>query len=777
MLLGWGGLSTKRKIKPACLFCVGLALANSVGLTFAYSQTSGASVSAHDEVGEILVTARRREESLQTTPLSITALSSEQLSQRSTEIISDIDAFAPNLSFDQSAAISGSMNSASVYVRGIGQSDYILTKDPGVGIYLDGVNIARSVGSVLDVIDLKQIEVLRGPQGTLFGKNTIGGAILLSSKVPTDEFEGSAEVTFGNYERADAKVNLNIPITQNLWSLISLGSFNKDGYADRLIIGDKLGSQYTNTARVALRWMASPNTVVDLKADYTRSRGSSAPSSIIIVGENESAISGLYNAFVAPTNFVPGFGAGVPYGERFQTEDPYHTYATGPNINRHDIWGASLTIEHQFENLDLKSITGYRSFESFFGRDPDGSPITLIHTINDMSHREFSQEITLSGMSFNNKLDWLFGVYYFDEKGEDDIFVPIAPDLYTVQENPISGVPNPLFGVPLSINGMSEIDQQSYAAFGHLSFSITDRIRASFGARYTHENKYVRVGQKFADIDVLVVSDPDDETSFNKLSPRIGLDYQLDKNLMVYASYAQGFKSGGYTGRYIAPTNSLRPFREETVSTYEAGFKSTAFDNRLRLNLSAYFAEYDDIQLVVFQQIAPQTRNAAKGEIKGFEIEAHLRATDSLSLDLGVGYTKAEYKEIGLTDFENITIPVSTNDKFVDTPEWDISIGVMYQTPIKNLGELMLRADYNYRTEYANDAINTPQLIQDDVGVLNLKAVYENEHTNWSISAFGRNITDEEIIMTGVADIPSFGIIERTFSRGAEWGVGLKVNF
>ena len=754
-----------------------MAAVTAIGLTSAYSQASGASLSAQNDISEILVTARRREESLQTTPLSITALGSEQLSQRSIEIISDIDAFAPNLSFDHSAGISGSMNSASIYMRGIGQSDFLLTTDPGVGIYLDGVNISRSMGSVLDVVDLEQIEVLRGPQGTLFGKNTIGGAILLSSKVPTDEFEGSAEVTFGNYERADAKVNLNIPITDNLLSRVTLGTFNKDGYADRIVVGDKLGSQYTNTARASLRWLPTLDTAIDFHTDYTQSRGASVPNSVIIVDANASAISGAYNAFAAANNFIPGFGMGIPYDQRFQTADPYETYATGPNANKHDIWGASLTLTHEFENVTLKSITGYRTFDSFFGRDPDGSPITIIHTTDDVTHREFSQEITLSGFSFDDKLDWLFGIYFIDEKGEDNITVPIVPDLFSLEEHPISGNPNPLFGVPLSVNGLTRIDQQSYAAFGHMNLSLTDQLRVSFGARYTHEEKYVMVGQKFTDFGVFIVADPDDENSFNNLSPRVGVDYQVNGDFMIYASYSQGFKSGGYTGRYVVPAESLRPFREETVSTYEVGFKSEFADGRLRLNGSAYFSEYDDMQLLVFKEIAPQTRNAAEGEIKGFEIETYIQASESLLIDLAIGYTDAEYKKIGVEDFDDITIPVTLNDKFVDTPEWDINLGIQYIKNVANLGRMTLRIDYSYRTEYANDAINTPQLMQDDVGLLNLKAAYEDERERWSISVFAKNVTDKDVIMTGVADIPSFGFIERTFSRGAEWGLGLKVNF
>jgi len=750
-------------------------------LTTMLAGASAPALAGEDAIGieEIVVTAQKRAQNLQRTPISITAFTAENLAARGLTNIGEIGDFTPNMEFDFTAPISGSSNASSIFIRGIGQTDFLLTTDPGVGLYLDGVYVSRSIGGVLDLLDLERVEVLRGPQGTLFGRNTIGGAISLITKKPADEFSGSGEITMGRYSRLDVRASVNFVIAKDvLFARLSASSKNRDGYGERLITGEGMGNENSDSARAALRWLAGDNFEVNVAADYTRAREQSPPSTLVFIGPDPAtSLTGAYNFFVAPTNTVEGFGNGVPYDSRFFTDSDFTNYGTGPTGSDLDVWGVSVTLDWSPGALHIKSITAYRELDSQFGRDPDGSPIEVVHTSNVINHQQFSQELNVSGIAFDERLNWVVGAYYFDESGDDTVTVPILEGLFTTPADPVFGVPNPLFGVPLSIAGPVFVDNTSFALFAQGTFAITDAFSATAGVRYTRDKKKVQVDQKFTQIDMFILANRNASESFDDVTPHVSLDYQWTPDVLTYVSFSQGFKSGGFTGRYVIPTAAPRPFDPEKVTTYEAGLKAELFARRLRFNAAVFYTDYKNIQLVIFDGVAPQTRNAAKATVKGFEAEFTAIPFAGLTLSGGLGYLDAQFDRFDPLANQGLVIPLTLDDKFVNTPKWSLNLAAEYSFAAGNAGFITLRGDYTYRSTVANDAINTPSLIQDGFGLLGARAAFTAADGQWELALFGRNLTNKHYIVSGVADVPSFGLAEANFARPREWGLSLKFTF
>ncbi|PCJ33127.1 MAG: hypothetical protein COA93_08290 [Alphaproteobacteria bacterium] len=373
---------------------------------------------------EIIVTARKRSESIQETPIAITALSTTQLEQRSLTNLVEIGAYIPNVVMNTSPSSSGGGNNAQIYIRGVGQSDFLFTTDPGVGIYVDGVFHPRTLGGVMDLLDLERVEVLRGPQGTLFGKNTIGGAISLTSQKPQGDGSGYLEVTTGRYNRVDIRGSFDVALSDTLAAKVSMSSKNRDGYGKRLEFGtdkviDTTGDENATSARIALRWEASENVTVDFSADYTREREKGVPVILSFVDDNGATfggLGGLWNALV-------GGPSGLPFTSDFVigNGNRYDSYATAGNRNSLNSYGFSMDVDWTIdENISLRSISAYRQMDAFFNSDTDGSPLQFTETDQYQDQNQISQEFQLIGTSFDDRLDWVLGVFYFDEFGRDD---------------------------------------------------------------------------------------------------------------------------------------------------------------------------------------------------------------------------------------------------------------------------------------------------------------------------------------------------------------------
>lgn len=747
---------------------------------------------------EIVVTATKRATGLQETPIAITAVSAERLEQQNVDNISEIAAFTPNLVFDTTAPVSGLSNGAVVFIRGVGQTDFQLTTDPGVGTYVDGVYTSRSVGGVLDVLDLERVEVLRGPQGTLFGRNSIGGAINMIGKRPDEDFGGKASVTVGSRNRVDVAGLLNIPISDTLRTRFSVSSRNQDGYVKGLNDDRELGDVNRDAIRGVIEWEPSDNFTATLSVDGSQTREENAASKLVgvtfVAPGSPNAIDYIFNRNTGGVDVVtrpqvpgnpslvflqnvidstlPGPLNGVVYNGDFITPDLDTTFATGPNGTEIDTFGGALTLEWDLDFATVKSITAYRESKGQFARDADGSPLAVTHTDNmDYRHDQLSQELQFTGEALDGDLEWIAGLYYFDESGRDilDVTLPLG------------------FGL---VRNYTFVNNESVAGYFQGTYGLTDALSVTGGIRYTEDDKTYTVPVNGGSIEngfAGVFGPPGSFTAFfppgennekfDDVSYKLGLDYKFDDGTLIYGSFSTGFKSGGFNTRYLVPVPDVVSFDPETLETFEIGLKWQGFENRVRANLAAYMSDYEDIQLIVYESGAPLTRNAGSADIKGFEAEIITALSNNFDLSFGLGYTDAEYDSVRPLDPALVAFQqVQLTSELPNTPELTITWGADWRLPVGTNGEIISHLDYAYTSSIENDAINSPFLSEGDVQVMNASIGYSHDDGKWELIGFVDNLTDERYIISGDSNY-GIGFHEATFNRPREWGVKLKTKF
>jgi iron complex outermembrane receptor protein len=723
---------------------------------------------------EVVVTARKREENLQQTPISVAAFSAAALEARQITNIADLGKFTPNLSFEQGANVSGASFAVTTFIRGVGQTDFNLTIDPGVGLYVDGVYVSRSVGALLDTMDVQSVQVLRGPQGTLFGKNTIGGAVVMTSNRPARDFGALAEITTGTDSRADARAMLNLPINDSMAIRATVSRQNRDGYVRRLSDSGTMGDRNTLAGRVQLLIEPAGRFEALISADYTRSREEGLPS-ILIAANPLGDFASFHNFVVAGASCAVNPFAPLPecYNAQWLTGDEYSTHSTSTNRSDLDLWGIAATLSWDFDSVQVKSISAYRELESHFDIDTDGSPLPIANSFNDYSQEQFSQELQLTGRAFDDRLKWLGGLYYLREQGADRNYLT--------------------FSIASFLSG-GLIDNDSYAAFSQLTYEVTERMSLTLGGRYTREKKGFlpdqvikedNTGGSMLALSALLIPDPqlnpngdrilppvEGTRTSNEFTPSITVDYRLATDVFGYASYSRGFKSGGFTQRVFPPLATVPDFGPEYVTSYEAGIKSELFDRRLRLNGAVYLTNYDDLQISILSGAAPTTRNAGKARIKGFELELEGAPASWLRITAGVGYTDAYYLEVS-----PLAVDVALDSKLPNAPKWTATSGVTADVYQWEAGTLKLRGDWSYKGDHYKSADNSPYLRQSGVSLVNLSSRFETANGHWSATVGVTNLTDRKYLLSGLDQYLSVGLVEGTYARPREWFLSLRYDY
>ncbi|WP_260598328.1 TonB-dependent receptor [Sphingomonas endolithica] len=722
---------------------------------------------------DILVTARRTAERLQDVPVAITAFSAAALEDRNVSTLDEIAKFTPNIRFDGAAALSGGNYNATVFVRGVGQNDFAIFSDPGVGFYVDDVYYARSIGGVMDAVDIDSVQVLRGPQGTLFGKNTIGGAVLINTTAPDlDSASGRIEGIYGRFDRIDVKGAVNIPIAPGLAALrISAATLNRDGYVKRLLDGDTQGDRSAQMVRAKLRIQpAGSGLTIDIGGDYTRARETSAPSDLLAVG-NAPGITGIpfltnYNQFVAP-----GRGIIAPNGQptlnpSYITASPFETWAGGPNDNDLDLWGLQATVAYDLGGATLKSISAYRDMKAYFTRDGDNTPFVFRQTTNRDKQWQFSQELQLTGKAWNDRISYVFGGYFFKEKASDIATADLAIGLQA------PAAPPP-FTPAVFIRNYT--NNRSLAAYGQVDVEIVPRFSITLGGRYTSDKKTftsINVRQR----DLVEFTNVTKSATFEKFTPRFGINYKASRDLLLYASYSRGFKQGGFNGRPLVSDAEVTQYAPEELTTYEAGLKAQWLDGQLTTNLAAFHSRYQDIQLTVNQTPTNFVANAAKGEINGAEFETVMRPARWLSFNAAVGYLDAKYTAVGQGLGPTQILPITLDTKFVKAPEWTVTTGIDVSHEFANGSETALRVDYTQYSRIYHDVANSPIITDDGYGLLNARLNYTLPNKAVTLSVFGTNLTDTLYLVSGNVS-GAFGLAEASYGRPREWGVSAAFRF
>ena len=729
----------------------------------------------------IVVTAQRREESLQDTPVAVSAFTADAIETKGIDDISEVASFTPNLVFDTTSPVSGLSSGAVVFIRGIGNTDFSLTTDPGVGTYVDGVYMSRSAGGVLDVLDVERIEVLRGPQGTLFGRNTMGGAISVTSHKPADEFQGKAELTAGDFSRLDVRASVDVPFSEAFRATFAVSEKNRDGFVDRVLVGDRLGDENKFALRASAVFEPGDNLDFQFSYDYTRIDEQSAGSTL--AGFTPGA--GTVGYGLATYGDIP---AGLADLSQYITDGADDiSYATGATGTELDINGLSLHGTYRGSGFDLKYTVAQRQTEGGFYRDPDNSPHAITETLNpDYEHRQTSHELQLTGAGFDQRLKYVAGLYYFQEDGTDNVFVPVflpSPDLAV--------------GFPAAITNRAAVDTNSKAAYFQASWGLSGIFSATAGVRQTKDEKdFVYTQYIGADIHgnplpffpgavnkdgvftpgllPLVgngsgaASDSFSETTF-----KFGVDASLADNTLLYYSFSQGFKSGGFVLRYVESVPDIRTFQPELVDSHEIGFKWQGFDDRVRLNAAAFYSDYEEVQVTFFDSLGgPVTANAGTVEIKGLEVELTALVSDRLLLDVSYGYADAGYTTIN--PISGLSLTLDESARLVNTPENTFNIGLEYSLPIGGR-QLAARVDYSYKDDVFNDSQNSPFLFQEAYDTLNA-SIRLSIGESVDVVVFVDNLTNERFIESGDSNF-GLGFHEANYNRPREYGVTFRYRF
>ncbi len=712
-----------------------------------------------DEAGQarldtVLVTARRREESLQDVPLSVSALGEQQISNLQADDLSGLQYVTPNFYFDE-----GDASNAVVYLRGIGQNDSLAFADPGVGIYVDDVFIARSQAAFLELFDVERVEVLRGPQGTLYGRNTIGGAVKFVSKRPTDDVEAYGEIGFGNFDSQIAKGRLSGPVVEG--RVYAKGAFaysKRDGFNDNAFTGRDDGDVDSLSGRAGLYFTPSDTLSIDLTVDARRERPDTSRNPTRM-----TPAAGIPDPIAAPTVFQ-AFPAST---------DPFDVDVNAGGLSDIDAFGVTARASWQASPAwKLEAISSYRSFDFELNLDTDGTPLKLLDVYLDQEQNQFSQEVRAS-YDAGGPLSFTGGVYYFHD---DDLTFSGVDNLSAS----IFGFPVTAFG--LATSSLADTDQitDSYAVFGDIAYDLTDRLSIGIGARYTIEDKESsRRFENFFDPNQSVIADVppflagvgtpgvviEGEEDFEAFTPKFSVSYDVSDDILVYGSAARGFKSGGFSGRANSDF-SFQPFKPEFVWSYEAGLKSSWHDGRLVANAAYFYNDYTDIQVTSFGA-DPVTgvfvdlfTNAAAATVQGLELELLALPAKGLTLSASLGLMDAEYDEFDI-QVGGVITDVSDRD-LVNTPDLSGSFAATYDFSLTDTLTATLHGDIAYRDSYANEVTDSPNLRQDSYWLSNAFVAIKTQDNRWEARAGIRNIGDESILVQGF-NLASFPGVETAF--------------
>jgi iron complex outermembrane receptor protein len=726
---------------------------------------------------EITVTARKVSENLQDTPIAISAFSGATLENRQIFSTDKLTQLVPNLQFATNAPLAGNNSSSQVFIRGIGQTDPTSTVDPGVGLYIDDVYIGTAIGGTMSLRDINSVQVLRGPQGTLFGRNTIGGAILLSTEDPGDTFGGTAKLGGGSDDLINAFLGLNVPIADTLSARFTAGLKKQDGYVTRTD-GTDLGDTNTYTVTSKLVWKPSEKLTGKFLADYTHSDENGSP--LVFAAINTAA---TFPRVASADAGCPGFNGNfatlpaVPNiqddrcANNFQRRGPFQNNGTTPLTSQLRNWGTSLNFTYSAtDTLTFKSISAYRDIRWEGNRDADNTPLTILNTLYDVQGSQWSQELQATYQA--GALTGVGGLYYFKQKSDDIATVDLNPPPPGVQHD----------------SDNNKVDNKSWAVFTQWNYNFADRFGLTVGARYTEDDKGSFPDQfDYAAPAVKQVPVQWYRATFSSFTPSASFSFHASERALLYVSYSEGFKGGGWNSHFnsvLTPDQqaALQKFKPEEAKTAEAGFKLDLAGRTLRLNGAIFTSDYKDMQITYRGPapagVAPFLTNAGKASIDGAELETTWAPNEAFTFDASVGYLDASIDELGVPPAAVIPPGLQVGNAPPYAPKWQGHAGAAYTIKTGSIG-LTPRLDASYQSRTFFDATNTREIAQlDDVTVLNASVAIAPESGKWRLTLGVNNATDKVYPIAGNSSLTTgSGYAEIAYARPREYFALLNYDF
>ena len=709
--------------------------------------TAAVDPAAADE--EVVVTAQKRSERILDVPISISNVSKAQLQDQNIVQLSDLGARLPNV------LASGSSLFPNFTIRGISsQSGGSAGFAPAVGVYVDEIFQGRDRAFNVPTEGLERIEVLRGPQGTLYGKNTIGGTINVVTLKPTNEFSGEASVQIGNIGFNQQTLTLAGPIIQDRFLL--LGSFlrkERDGYIYNRFRDENINGYRAHGGRLRALIMPSDNVTIDLSADYFKQTGSEALQTVTYV----------------PLPFPP-FNA-------LPTPDPDNRTVDldAPIAGEREVYGGSGRIDYDLNGMTLTAIAAYREYNSMYQDDSDGLPLDEFSVGREENATISSQELRLTSDG-SGSFSWIIGAYFYQEDLYSQTNINLGPQF-----------PSALFGMPPLPANFREralqtatIDERSYAGFGSFTWNISDALTLQAGLRYTHEKKDLTYSQTHPIVAngliygfALPIAPLTDSLSEGEWTGDISLSYEFTPTDVAYVKYSRGYKAGGFQAEVISPPPFTPPtsldFQAELVDSYEIGYKTRWWNRRVSLNTAAFYLDYTNKQERVNTGVSFLISNAGEARVYGAEFELAARLFEGFDVSATLGILDAKY-----TSFKNaggLGIDFDGN-KLTGSPDMTWTLAAQYNFPVADSFNGLARVELMHLNEIYTDTANSPDLLQRDYTLLNARAGIEGE--SWGLYLWGKNLTDELVLSGGTKVIT---VTARGINTGRTYGAELRVRF
>ena len=722
-------------------------------------------------LGDIVVTAQRRKENAQDVPVSISAFSGESLDQLGITKSSELGAIVPGLVIGQP---SGAGSQLIIFLRGAGLSDFNTNNAGPVGIYADDVYISSPVLTSFQFFDVERLEVLKGPQGTLYGRNTTGGAIKIISNKPGKDFEFDANASYSSFQTSSVEAAMSIPLSDHIAARVAFKKDDSDGFTRNLLDGSRVNG--TNT--FAWRGIVDidPTDNFRIRANVHGADNRSLSAGFHQTGTLDAAGNRCPDADIAAGLCADIFGYNGP-------DDPYQgNYRNLKKIN-HDSIGGYLETELEMGDVTLSTVSAYDKVKHFLAEDSDSGPLDLLEAGFGVNSDTYSQEVRLSGNTGNIK--WVGGAYYLQETLRQNQYGDVLRELRAFT----GGVSDPegvVAGAPIIfIRSLNKQRTKTFALFGQGTIDVTDRLNITLGGRYTYEKKtfrsltFLEDDILFAPVGTLELFDITPRIAKAKaLSWRAAIDYKIADHVMAYGSASRGFKSGGYNGGFITDPDQapllLEPFDPEYVNAYEIGIKSELFDRKLRLNLALFYNDYSDLQ--VFASINTDVGavqildNASNARAYGLEFDATAYPVPGLTLALSGAFMATK-----LIDFKSVaTGDDLSGNQIPRTPKTSLSALARYEFNLGTSGKIGIQGSAHHKSHQFTTSQNETFQEIDANTVIDARIDYRHSSDRWGLALFVDNITDKAVPFT-VGDLGVFGSIQKIYAPPRVIGVELNL--